>query len=49
MRYERLATDIERALRFMAACGIDLAEEHQLHQVDVYTSHEGLRSTTRKG
>jgi 3-deoxy-7-phosphoheptulonate synthase len=42
MRYERLATDIERALRFMAACGIDLAEEHQLHQVDVYTSHEGL-------
>ena len=42
MRYERLATDIERALRFMAACGIDLADEHQLHQVDVYTSHEGL-------
>ncbi len=41
-RYERLATDIERALRFMAACGIDLAAEHQLHEVDVFTSHEGL-------
>jgi 3-deoxy-7-phosphoheptulonate synthase len=41
-RYERLATDIERALRFMAACGIDLAEERQLHEVDLYTSHEGL-------
>ncbi len=42
VRYERLATEIERALRFMAACGIDLAHEHQLHQVDVWTSHEGL-------
>jgi 3-deoxy-7-phosphoheptulonate synthase len=41
-RYERLATEIERALRFMAACGIDLASEQQLHQVDVWTSHEGL-------
>jgi 3-deoxy-7-phosphoheptulonate synthase len=26
----------------MAACGIDLAATPQLHQVDVYTSHEGL-------
>ncbi len=41
-RYNRLATEIERALRFMAACGIDLTSEHQLHQVDVWTSHEGL-------
>ena len=41
-RYEQLATEIERALRFMAACGIDLAAEPQLHQVDVWTSHEGL-------
>jgi 3-deoxy-7-phosphoheptulonate synthase len=41
-RYERLATEIERALRFMAACGIDLAAEHRLHEVDVFTSHEGL-------
>jgi 3-deoxy-7-phosphoheptulonate synthase len=41
-RYEQLASEIERALRFMAACGIDLANEQQLHQVDVWTSHEGL-------
>jgi 3-deoxy-7-phosphoheptulonate synthase len=41
-RYERLAMSIERALRFMAACGIDLESEHILHEVDVWTSHEGL-------
>jgi 3-deoxy-7-phosphoheptulonate synthase len=41
-RYEILANEIERALRFMAACGIDLNAEHQLHQVDFYTSHEAL-------
>lgn len=41
-RYEQLATEIERALRFMAACGIDVASERQLHEVDVWTSHEGL-------
>src|SRR5919199_1252744 len=41
-RYEVIATEIERALRFMAACGIDLSKSHQLHEVDVWTSHEGL-------
>jgi len=41
-RYEHLASEIERALAFMAACGIDLAATPQLHQVDVWTSHEGL-------
>jgi 3-deoxy-7-phosphoheptulonate synthase len=41
-RYELLASEIERALRFMAACGIDLARERRLHEVDVFTSHEGL-------
>jgi 3-deoxy-7-phosphoheptulonate synthase len=41
-RYEQVASEIERALRFMTACGIDLAREAQLHQVDVWTSHEGL-------
>jgi 3-deoxy-7-phosphoheptulonate synthase len=41
-RYERLAHDIERALQFMAACGIDLTAERRLHEVDVFTSHEGL-------
>jgi 3-deoxy-7-phosphoheptulonate synthase len=41
-RYEQLATEIQRALAFMAACGIDLEATPQLHQVDVWTSHEGL-------
>ena len=41
-RYEAIANGIERALRFMAACGIDVTSEHQLHQVDFYTSHEAL-------
>jgi 3-deoxy-7-phosphoheptulonate synthase len=41
-RYDVIAAEIERALRFMAACGIDLAREQQLHQVDLWTSHEGL-------
>src|SRR5258708_7424329 len=41
-RYEQLASEIESALAFMAACGIDLAATPQLHQVDVWTSHEGL-------
>ena len=41
-RYERIARGIDDALRFMAACGIDLEREHQLHGVDLWTSHEGL-------
>jgi 3-deoxy-7-phosphoheptulonate synthase len=41
-RYERIASEIERALRFMAAIGIDLGDAQSLHQVDVWTSHEGL-------
>jgi 3-deoxy-7-phosphoheptulonate synthase len=41
-RYERVAAGIDRALRFMAACGIDLGREATLHQVDFWTSHEAL-------
>jgi 3-deoxy-7-phosphoheptulonate synthase len=41
-RYEMLAGEIERALRFMQACGIDLEHEAHLHQVDFWTSHEAL-------
>ncbi len=41
-RYEAVAQEIERALRFMDACGIDLAAEVQLHQVDFFTAHEAL-------
>jgi 3-deoxy-7-phosphoheptulonate synthase len=41
-RYEAVAQEIERALRFMDACGIDLDAETQLHQVDFFTAHEAL-------
>jgi 3-deoxy-7-phosphoheptulonate synthase len=41
-RYDVLAGEIERALRFMQAIGIDLVTERTLHEVDVWTSHEGL-------
>jgi 3-deoxy-7-phosphoheptulonate synthase len=41
-RYEALAGEIERALRFMEAIGIDLGRERTLHEVDIWTSHEGL-------
>jgi 3-deoxy-7-phosphoheptulonate synthase len=41
-RYESIARQIDRALRFMAACGIDLEADTALHQVDFYTSHEAL-------
>ena len=41
-RYEQIAGEIDRALRFMAACGIDLEAEQSLHQVDFYTSHDAL-------
>ncbi len=42
LRYEQIAGEIDRALRFMAACGIDLGREESLHQVDFFTSHEAL-------
>ena len=49
-RYERLADEIDRALRFMRACGIDSEKDVcQLHEVDVL--HERTRrccSATRR-
>jgi 3-deoxy-7-phosphoheptulonate synthase len=41
-RYESMARHIDRALSFMAACGIDLGADSHLHEVDLYTSHEAL-------
>jgi len=41
-RYKVLATEIERALDFVRACGLDVAEAQRLHRVDMWTSHEGL-------
>jgi 3-deoxy-7-phosphoheptulonate synthase len=41
-RYEVIATEIGRALRFMQAIGIDLGDERSIHEVDIWTSHEAL-------
>ena len=41
-RFEDIADGIDRALRFMDACGINLTDEDTLHQVDFWTSHEAL-------
>jgi len=41
-RYNQLADEIDRAIRFMKACGVHTEDEPQLHEVDVYTSHEAL-------
>src|SRR5262249_54217068 len=41
-RYELIAGEIGRALRFMEAIGIDLGDERSIHEVDVWTSHEAL-------
>jgi len=41
-RYERLADEIDRALRFMRACGIASETQPNLHEVDFFTSHEAL-------
>jgi 3-deoxy-7-phosphoheptulonate synthase len=41
-RYEAIAAEIDRAMRFMKACGIELNAEVTLQQVDFWTSHEGL-------
>jgi len=41
-RYETVAAEIERALAFMRACGIDTESNPNLAQVDVFTSHEAL-------
>jgi len=38
-RYEEIAAEIDRAIRFMAACGADF---DALRTVDFYSSHEGL-------
>jgi len=38
-RYERLAGEIDRAIAFMHACGVD---PDTFHQVEIYSSHEAL-------
>jgi 3-deoxy-7-phosphoheptulonate synthase len=38
-RYEAVAAEIDRALRFMSACGVT---DHSLHSTEIYASHEAL-------
>ncbi|WP_407646839.1 class II 3-deoxy-7-phosphoheptulonate synthase [Allosaccharopolyspora coralli] len=38
-RYESVAAEIDRGLRFMSACGVD---DSSLHSVEFYASHEAL-------
>jgi 3-deoxy-7-phosphoheptulonate synthase len=38
-RYEALATEIDRGLRFMAACGV---QDSTLHTTEIFASHEAL-------
>jgi 3-deoxy-7-phosphoheptulonate synthase len=41
-RYEALAAEIDRALDFMRACGIDLGAMPTAQEVELYASHEAL-------
>ena len=41
-RYRELAGQINEALAFMEACGIDAASTRQVNQVEFFTSHEAL-------
>ncbi len=40
-RYQKLASEISRALRFMEASGIS-SQHHEIAEADFYTSHEAL-------
>ena len=41
-KYEALANDLTKTLRFIKACGIDTDNARQLKEVSFYTSHEAL-------
>lgn len=41
-RYAVIADEITRALRFIAACGVDVEHDPTFHMVDFWTSHEAL-------
>jgi 3-deoxy-7-phosphoheptulonate synthase len=41
-RYDQLANEIDRALRFMRATGMDTESNSNLREVDIWTSHEAL-------
>ncbi len=41
-RYAAVADEIDRALRFLRACGVDVTGDPTFHTVDFWTSHEAL-------
>jgi len=41
-RYHDIATRIDEALSFMAACGINSENVPEIHEANLYTSHEAL-------
>lgn len=41
-RFSTIADDIGHALKFMAACGVDISAQAELHRAEFYTSHEAL-------
>jgi 3-deoxy-7-phosphoheptulonate synthase len=41
-KYENLALQIEKALGFMEACGLNSANNPELNRTTIYTSHEAL-------
>ncbi len=40
--YDSLAREIDRALRFLRAIGLDYESDSPLHQIELFTSHEAL-------
>ena len=41
-RYDELSQKIDKAMKFMEACGLDSKNTPQLHQTTIFTSHEAL-------
>jgi len=41
-KYSELSSKIDRAVKFMAACGLSSDQVPQLHQTTLFTSHEAL-------
>jgi 3-deoxy-7-phosphoheptulonate synthase len=41
-RYSAIADEIDRALQFLRACGVDVDRDPTFHTVDFWTSHEAL-------
>jgi 3-deoxy-7-phosphoheptulonate synthase len=41
-RYERMAADVDRALAFFRACGMELQNEAAARTVEIFSSHEAL-------